>query len=68
MIPEDSMLRRHYLTELKNKQQSIFEDFTSIAIEGKGTQIESLPEAPSSLPFFNIVTGLAIFFVLVLIF
>jgi len=27
MIPEDSILRRHYLTEFKNKQQSTFEGF-----------------------------------------
>lgn len=26
-IPEDSMLRRHYLTELKNKQTATFESF-----------------------------------------
>ena len=26
-IPEDSMLRRHYLTELRNKQTANFEAF-----------------------------------------
>lgn len=48
MIPEDSMLRRHYLTELKYKQQAQFEDFTSIALTGggRGTKVNILPDFP----------------------
>lgn len=62
MIPEDFTLRRHYLTELKYKQQTTFEDFISIAARGKDNTI---PQAPVSIPFFHYVT--AGFFVLLLL-
>lgn len=42
MIPEDSILRRHYLTEFKNKQQSTFEDF--ILQTRKSSTVESIEE------------------------
>jgi hypothetical protein len=68
MIPEDFTLRRHYLTELKYKQETNFEDFISVATYGKGTKVTKLPpfaEAPVSIPMFHYVA--AGFFVLLLI-
>ncbi len=68
MIPEDSTLRRHYLTELRYKQQEQFEDFISIATTGKRTKIHKLPnvpEAEDSISSLHYIT--AGFFVLLLI-
>lgn len=42
-IPEDSMLRRHYLTELRSKQRANFDAFTQAT---QGSVIEAkVPEA-----------------------
>lgn len=67
MVPEDSMLRRHYLTELKRKQDAQFENFILVATEGKNSKVDSFPEAESHLPFSHIVVGLAFFCFVVLI-
>ena len=68
MIPEDSMLRRHYLTELKYKQEANFQDFISVATYGKRTEVTTLssfPDAPASIPMLHYVA--AGFFVLLLV-
>lgn len=60
-IPEDFNLRRHYLTELKYKQQENFESFIH-ATECSQPVIE-----PSSNRFLVITTALVIFGLLILI-
>ena len=42
-IPEDSMLRRHYLTELKNKQSVNFDAFMNAT---QPVKIIEVPYAP----------------------
>lgn len=66
MIPEDFTLRRHYLTELKFKQEKDFEYFTNVAIEDKASV--TLPQAPDSIPLSTIGLALAFVFLLVVIF
>lgn len=49
LIPEDSMLRRHYLTELKSRQDRCFEKMT------KATQPSAVAEVvePDYYPFWS---------------
>jgi hypothetical protein len=65
MIPEDSILRRHYLTELKYKQQSQFEHFIAATRADKRNII---PDSHSRIPFSTVMFGVIIFTVLLLIF
>ena len=66
MIPEDFTLRRHYLTELKFKQEKDFEYFTNVASEDKAST--PLPQAHDSIPLSTIGLALAFVFLLVVIF
>ena len=38
-IPEDSMLRRHYLTELKSKQTTNFETFMNATQKNQSPEV-----------------------------
>jgi hypothetical protein len=70
MIPEDSTLRRHYLTELKYKQESQFEDFISVAT-GKGTQVKPTPQFPvaqESIPYSSYLAAFAFVLLLLVLF
>ena len=67
MIPEDFTLRRHYLTEIKNKQQCIFDEFTSVAM-GASSVDSDFPVANSGLSVGHVCLGLAIFLFIFVIF
>lgn len=62
MIPEDSILRRHYLTEFKNKQQSTFEDFI-LETRHKKPVLEETTVEPFILNPSILVTTVAFLFV-----
>ena len=62
-LPEDSMLRRHYLTELRNKQQAIFE---KLSVELENQNIEIQPAETSLFPK-HIILGVVICIVVLLI-
>jgi hypothetical protein len=62
MIPEDFTLRRHYLTELKFKQETQFDDFIAVANSSHATPL--VAQAPCSLPVLHYVS--VGFFVLLL--
>jgi hypothetical protein len=47
-IPEDSMLRRHYLTELKYKQEGNFEAFINATKVSKVALVQDTPVQSSN--------------------
>jgi|688.fasta_scaffold98093_8 hypothetical protein len=62
MIPEDSVLKRHYLTELKSKQTLNFENFMKatekykqgdVAVERVEAIDLSVKEQPAYYPFWS---------------
>lgn len=59
-IPEDSVLKRHYLTELKFKQEKVFEEFSTIASENS----YSIPKAKTSIPISHWAVSICIVCVL----
>lgn len=67
MIPEDSILRRHYLTEFKNKQQSTFEDFI-LETRRKKPILEETTIQPFNLHPSILFTVVAFLFVALFIF
>jgi hypothetical protein len=70
MIPEDSTLRRHYLTELKYKQQSQFDGFISCAVEGTSKKLTSpqFSVAPESIPYSSYLAAFAFVLLLIVLF
>lgn len=65
MIPEDSMLRRHYLTEWRyNQDKQLLNGLCNPVIEQPETCIA---EAPKSIPLGAVISaGLFVLFLLVL--
>lgn len=63
-IPEDSMLRRHYLTELKSQQDILLQKFADKIEQPKESRME--PEVPKFISNEVLMTGIFIFLLVVL--
>lgn len=67
MLPEDFTLRRHYLTDLKFKQDAQFEDFIAVATGTKTVKNAVFPVAQNSiLSLRYILVGLFVLLLFIL--
>jgi hypothetical protein len=67
MLPEDFTLRRHYLTDLKFKQDAQFEDFIAVAMGTKTVKNTEFPVTQNSISTLHyVLTGLFVFLLFVL--